>query len=323
MTSGDAQLVVQVAPLPVEPGYQAPVAVTPVRLWEQPDPDAWWRENSDAIHVLVTHSGWPVDAATMDGLPHVGLIANFGVGLDLIDTAAATDRGIRITHTPDMLTNDVADLAIALTLAGLRNMASGHRQVASGEWPGKAAPLGQSARGKRLGIFGLGRIGREVARLGEALGMEIAYVSQSPKSGLSYANFSSCCELAQWSDVLILCAAGSEQTRNIVDADVLAALGHKGILVNVARGSLIDEDALASALSTGQILAAGLDVFQPGTAVNPRLLSAPNITFTPYIGSATVQARKAMADSVWGNVARYLAGQQLEHEFVKAADGRL
>jgi hydroxypyruvate reductase len=235
MTDGLDPLVVQMAALPVYPHYVPPVEVEVVRLWERPAPDEWLAANRDDIAALITHSGIPVSDAMMESMPKLGSIANFGVGLDAIDTHMAVARGILITHTPDILTRDVADLAIMLMLCCLRHMAEGHALVASGAWPRTPARLGQSARGKRLGIFGLGCIGREVARLGEAFEMELGYVARHPKADVTYPHFGSCRELAKWCDVLIVCAAASDETTDLVDASVLASLGPGGCGTRVAR----------------------------------------------------------------------------------------
>jgi lactate dehydrogenase-like 2-hydroxyacid dehydrogenase len=235
------------------------------------------------------------------------------VGLDAIDLVAARDAGVRVTYTPGLLTGDVADLAMLLILSALRRHVEGHELVKSGRWEAERPALGRSPSRKKLGIFGFGRIGSAVAERAAMFGMEIGYCAREAKP-VPHIRFPDIAGLAQWSDILLLSAPGGVETDRIVDGAVLEALGPAGLLVNVGRGSLVDEEALAEALHAGRIGGAALDVFAREPHVPERLLSAPNLTLSPHIGSATIETRRAMADQAFGNAASFLAGRPLRDE---------
>jgi lactate dehydrogenase-like 2-hydroxyacid dehydrogenase len=303
--------IAQLAPLPTGPDYrfEPPLAVT--ELWKL-EPGAPVSGAAE-VEVLVTHSFAGADRRLIDSFPALRLIANFGVGLDAIDLAAARQTGVRVTYTPGLLTADVADLAMLLILSALRRHVEGDKLARSGRWETARPALGRSPAGKKLGIFGLGRIGSAVADRAAVFGMEIGYCARGAKP-VPHLRLPDLVGLAQWADILLLCAPGGAETDRLVDAQVLADLGPSGLLVNVARGSLVDEEALAKALHTGAIAGAALDVFADQPRIPERLRSAPNLTLSPHIGSATVETRRAMADHAFGNAAAFLAGRPLRDE---------
>lgn len=250
-----------------------------------------------------------VDAGLIAQLPALEVISVMGVGYDGIDVAAAKARNVVVTHTPDVLNDDVADLAIALMLAWSRQMTRADRFVRAGEWANGPLPLGRKFSGARLGIVGMGRIGQAIAYRAAAFGMTIAYTARSAKPDLPHTYYSSAAALAAVSDYLVLITPGGAATRKLVDADVLRALGPQGCVVNVARGSVIDESALIEALRAGTIAGAALDVFEAEPTVPQALREMDNVVMTPHIGSATAQTRRAMADLAFDNLDAKLSGK--------------
>ena len=296
--------VVQFAPLPLPAGYAAPgdIAIEPAF-------DAASLEALDPAGVVavVTHSIRGVPAEVWERFSDLRLVANFGVGLDRIDLGEAKRRGVSVSYTPDHLSADVADLAIAMTLALLRRIPAADAFVRRNGWSEGPFALGTSAKGRQIGVIGLGRIGKAIAARAEAFGMEVAYTARAAKPAEPRAFFATTLELAGWADVLVAAIPGGAATDKLVDAKVLAALGKGGLLVNVARSSVVDEDALVAALKDGVIAGAGLELFDPASTL-PSRLADQNVIFTPHIGSATFQTRAAMADSVFANVRAALAG---------------
>jgi len=244
-------------------------------------------------------------------LPALEIISVFGVGYEGVDVAAASERGVVVTHTPDVLNDEVADLAMGLVLAVSRRLIEADRYVRSGAWANGPMPLANKVSGGRLGIVGLGRIGMAIARRAEAFGMSIAYTSRNPRSDAPYHYLPSAKALAAEVDFLVIITPGGAGTRKLIDAGVLAALGPQGYLINVARGSVLDEAALIVALREGAIAGAGLDVFEDEPNVPAELLSFDNVVLTPHIGSATRQTRQAMADLAFANLQAHFAGQPL------------
>ncbi len=245
----------------------------------------------------------------MERLPSLGLIAINGVGTDKVDLAFARGRNVHVSTTPGVLTDDVADTGIALMLAVMRHVVAGDRFVREGRWARREAfSLGISPKGKRVGVLGLGQIGKSFARRAEAFGMEVHYWNRSPVAVTGRVAHATPVELAQQSDVLAVCVAANPATANIVNADVLAALGNKGYLVNVARGSVVDEDALLEALNNGTIAGAGLDVFVNEPTIRADFLTAPNTVLMPHQGSATVETRVGMGELVLASLAAYFSG---------------
>lgn len=261
------------------------------------------------ICAVVTGGGTGLSNGWMERLPSLGLIAINGVGTDKVDLAFARDRNVHVSTTPGVLTDDVADTGIALMLAVMRHVVQGDQFVREGKWERREVfPLGVSPKGKRVGVLGLGQIGKSFARRAEAFGMEVHYWNRSPVAGTNWIAHATPVELAQQSDVLAVCVAANPSTANIVNADVLAALGSKGYLINVARGSVVDEDALLAALNNETIAGAGLDVFVNEPTIREDFLSAPNTVLMPHQGSATVETRVGMGELVLANLAAYFSG---------------
>ena len=250
-----------------------------------------------------------VGADLIAQLPALEVISVMGVGYDGIDVTAAKAQGVVVTHTPDVLNDDVADLAIALMLAWARQIGRADRFVRAGEWPAGPLPLGRKMSGARLGIVGMGRIGQAIAHRAAAFGMQIAYTARSAKPDLPMTYYPSAATLAAQSDFLVLITPGGAATRKLVDAEVLRALGPNGCVVNVARGSVIDETALIEALKAGTIAGAALDVFESEPNVPQALREMDNVVLTPHIGSATAQTRRAMADLAFNNLDAQLSGR--------------
>jgi len=273
---------------------------------------AWLQERASRIRAVVTTGALGLKRADMDALPALELIAVNGVGLDGVDLDEARARGIAVTTTPNVLTDDVADVALGLLLASARHIALLDRFVRDGGWerrePVKPA---SSLRGKTAGIFGFGQIGQAIALRLAAFGVQVRYYQPRAKPGVDVPRAGSLLALAQESDYLIVCAPGTPATRHAVDAAVLAALGPAGTLINIARGALIDEEAMIAALQDGTLGAAGLDVFADEPRVPAALRALPNVVLTPHVGSLTVETRHAMGQLVVDNLQAHFAGQPL------------
>jgi lactate dehydrogenase-like 2-hydroxyacid dehydrogenase len=262
------------------------------------------------IRALVSWARYAVTDEMMSRLPGLEILAGFGVGYDRFDLTAAKKRGVVVTNTPDVLTDDVADLALGLTIATLRRIAALDRFVRSGRWAaGETPALARKVSGKRLGIVGLGRIGRAIARRAEGFGMTVAYTGPRAYKDQPYRYVADLALLARESDVLVIACRADPSTRRMIDADVLKALGSKGILVNIARGSLVDETALVAALKNGTLGGAGLDVYADEPRVAPELFQLDNVVLMPHVGSATEETRQAMADLVIANLESHFAGR--------------
>jgi lactate dehydrogenase-like 2-hydroxyacid dehydrogenase len=245
-------------------------------------------------------------------LPALEIISVFGVGYDGVDVAAARERGIAVTHTPNVLNDEVADLALGLMLAVARRIPQADRYIREGRWRSHGpAPLARKLSGARLGIVGLGRIGLAIAQRAAAFGMSIAYTTRNPRPDAPYAYHPSAEALAKAVDFLVVITPGGAGTRKLIDAKVLEALGPEGYLVNVARGSVVDEAALVKALQEKRIAGAGLDVFEDEPHVPEALLALDTVVLTPHIGSATWQTRRAMMDLAFGNLEAHFAGRPL------------
>ena len=263
------------------------------------------------IRAIAASGESTVDAALMDRLPALQIISVMGVGYDGIDVIAAKARNVVVTHTPGVLNDDVADLAIGLMLATARAIPQGDRHVRAGLWPSGPMPLARKVSGARLGLVGMGRIGQAIAQRASAFAMSVAYTARSAKAELSYRYLPSARALAAESDFLVVITPGGAGTRKLIDAEVLAALGADGILVNVARGSVVDETALIDALQRGVIAGAGLDVFGSEPNVPQALRDLNNVVLTPHIGSATGATRRAMADLAFANLHALFNGRPL------------
>jgi lactate dehydrogenase-like 2-hydroxyacid dehydrogenase len=244
-------------------------------------------------------------------LPNLKLVAVFGVGYDGIDAKAAVERGVMVTHTPGVLSDDVADLAMGLVLAVSRQIVQADQHVRRGRWPQGPMPLGRKVSGSRMGIVGLGRIGAAIARRALAFDMSVAYTARTEKPGSGYQFYPTAEQLAAAVDFLVVITPGGQGTRHLINGAVLSALGPKGYLINVARGSVVDELALIEALQAGRIAGAGLDVFAAEPHVPEALWGMPNVVLTPHMASATDQTRRDMADLAFANMQAGVAGRPL------------
>jgi lactate dehydrogenase-like 2-hydroxyacid dehydrogenase len=259
---------------------------------------------ADGIRAIVTRSNLVVPEDVVARLPALGIIATCGVGYDLIPRALAARRGIVVANTPDVLNAAVAELCIGALLALLRRLPQADRHVRAGEWKSANFPLATSLAGKHVGIVGMGRIGKEIARRLETFGVALAYHGRTDQK-LAWRYEANLAALARDADILVVVAPGGAATKHLVDARVLEALGPGGYLVNVARGSLVDEEALLAALEQGAIAGAALDVFDNEPDIDPRFFALDNVLLTPHLGSATHETRAAMAQLMLDNVRAY------------------
>jgi hydroxypyruvate reductase len=280
-------------------------------LWKEQDEASFLAAIAPRIEGMAVGGHRPIDGKLMDALPKLKLIANFGVGVDSIDLAAAKARGIAVTNTPDVLTDEVADLAIALVIDAARGISASDRFVRAGQWLKGNFPLQHGVRGKTMGILGLGRIGAAIARHGEHFGMTVLWNGRRPKPEAPWPYVASLVELARQSDFLVVACPGGAETYHLVTAEVLAALGPKGTLVNIGRGSVVDEPALVDALKRGVLGRAALDVFEHEPKVPPALLDMENVVLVPHNGSATVETRAAMGQLMVDNLLAHFAGKAL------------
>jgi hydroxypyruvate reductase len=276
-------------------------------LYNEADPAAFLRAHGAEFVGLATSARFGADRKLMEALPHLKVISSFGVGLDTLDLACARERGVQVGYTPDVLNDCVADTAFGLLMDAARGFSASDRFVRRGGWLKGAYPLTTRVSGKRLGIVGLGRIGRVVARRASGFDMDIRYHNRRALTDVPYAYEPTLNGLAEWADFLVVISAGGESTRHLISADVLQALGPEGFLVNVSRGSVVDEQALIAALQTGQIAGAGLDVYQDEPNVPEALLGLDNVVLLPHVASATHETRRAMADRVLDNLAGFFA----------------
>ncbi|MFL6735190.1 MAG: 2-hydroxyacid dehydrogenase [Sphingomicrobium sp.] len=272
------------------------------RLWEQVDPAAFLSSVGQRIRAVASSFSGPVATPLLAQLPRLEIVASFGVGYDNVDAVAAADRGIIVTNTPGVLDDEVADLTVGLLISTLRQIPQADRFVREGHWLQSAFPLSPSLRGRRVGIFGFGNIGRAIARRLAGFDVEIAYHARSPKPDAEFPYHPTLIGLAEASDVLIAIVPGGPETRHLVDRDVLIALGPKGVLINVARGSVVDEAALIDALRSGTILGAGLDVYEEEPRVPQALIDLPQVVLLPHVGSASFETREAMGRMVVDNL---------------------
>ena len=256
------------------------------------------------------HTGVKTDAAMQARFPKLKIIGNFGVGYDSIDVAAAAKRGIIVTNTPDVLTEEVADTALGLLLTTVREFGLAENYLRADDWAKKGDyPLTRgSLRDRSLGMVGMGRIGQAIAKRVEAFGIPVVYFSRSKKSDLAYKYFGNLVEMAKAVDTLVVITPGGAETKNMINAEVLAALGPRGVLINVARGTVVDEPALMAALRDHTIQAAGLDVYWNEPNINPEWMSVPNVTLFPHLGSSTIHTRTGMGQLLADNLTAFAKG---------------
>ena len=252
-----------------------------------------------------------VNAELLSKLPALEMISVFGVGYDGYDVPAVKARGVKMSNTPDVLSDDVADMGMALMLSVARRVPQNDAYLRAGKWLNGPAPLARKMSGTRLGIVGLGRIGQAIAKRAEGFGMSVAYTTRTQRKDVAYRYFPSATALATEVDFLMVITPGGAGTKGLINAEVLAALGKKGYLINVARGSVVDEAALVKALQDGVIAGAGLDVFEAEPKVPQALIDMDNVVLSPHAASATWQTRKAMADLAFGNLKAHFSDQPL------------
>ncbi|MDT7837073.1 2-hydroxyacid dehydrogenase [Aquabacterium sp. OR-4] len=272
---------------------------------------AWLARHGAQVQAVVTSASTGLDEATLAALPALRVISSFGVGLDKLPVAAARARGIAVGYTPDVLNDCVADLGFALLLDVARSLSAADRFVRRGDWTRGAFGLTRKVSGARLGLVGLGRIGRSIAERATGFRMDIRYHSRRAVADVAWRHEPVLTELARWADYLVVITAGGPETRHLVNAGVLDALGPDGFLVNVARGSVVDEAALLAALQQRRIAGAGLDVYDDEPRVPEAFFALDNVVLAPHIASATRETRQAMADRVAENLAAFFERGQL------------
>lgn len=280
-------------------------------LWEEADPKAFLAAHGGEFTALVTSARFGADAATIAAMPALKVISSFGVGLDAIDLDAARARGITVGYTPDVLNDCVADTAFALVMDVARRITASDRFVRRGDWKKGQFPLATQVSGKQLGILGMGRIGRVIARRASGFDMEVRYHNRRQLDDVDYGYAASLKELAEWADFLVIASAGGAETRGLVSREILDALGPQGYLVNISRGTVVDEAALVAALQEKRIAGAGLDVFEDEPNVPEALFALDNVVLLPHLASNTHETRAAMARRVEDNLAAFLAGKPM------------
>ena len=285
-------------------------------LHEASDKIAFFGQHADKVRALATFGPMAVDGKLMDLLPKLEIIANFGVGVDAINLDDAKKRGIIVTNTPDVLNETVADTALALILNTVRRFPQSEQYLRGGNWAARGAyALTTDIGGKTLGVLGLGRIGEAIAKRAQACGMKIRYHNRRRKDS-PYPYDADPVTLAKNSNVLLVVTPGGPQTNNLINAKVLDALGPRGYLVNIARGSAVDEPVLLRYLQQKRIAGAGLDVFVDEPRVPPEFFSLENAVLFPHVGSATIETRKAMGDLQIENLRLHFAGQPVKTRVV-------
>ena len=287
-------------------------AFTVHRYFDQKDKASFLKDHANSIKAIATRGDLGADKALIDALPNLEVISIYGVGYDAVDIDAAKERGVRVTNTPDVLTKDVADLAVAMMLA-LGRRVNEAADWSRGDWAAKGMfPLTRRVHGKRAGVLGLGRIGYEIARRLQGFDMEISYSARAPHDlEENWSFIADPVELAKNSDVLFVSLAASKETHHIVNKEVMDALGPDGMVVNISRASNIDEIALLDALEAKTLGSAALDVFEGEPDINPRFLNLDNVLLQPHHGSGTVETREAMGDLVFENLKAHFDGKEL------------
>ncbi len=282
------------------------------KLYEAADPAALLRAVAPGIQAMAVGGGHqPINGSYMAQFPRLRLVSSFGVGYDHIDAVYAGRNGIMVTNTPDVLNDEVADTAMGLLLATVRQLPQAERYLRAGSWPNGNFPLTASLSGKTMGIVGLGRIGKAIAARAQAFGLKIAYHGRSRQAASPFTFYADLTAMAAACDILMVITPGGPQTQHIINAEVLAALGPQGVLINVARGSVVDEAALIAALQAGALGSAGLDVFANEPHVPQALIDMPHVVLLPHVGSATHHTRNAMAQLVIDNILCFAEGRPL------------
>ncbi|MFC3676884.1 2-hydroxyacid dehydrogenase [Ferrovibrio xuzhouensis] len=299
--------ILQTTALPINAALQRDYTVH--ALWQTADKAALLKDIAPRIRGMVTSGGVGADRALIEALPKLEIISSFGVGYDPIDIDCAKERKVIVTNTPDVLTDDVADVAMALMLAMMRRIPQGDAFVRQGRWLKDKLPLTDKLGGKVMGVVGLGRIGQAIARRAEPFGVEIRYFGPRKKADIAWQYYGDLVAMARDVDILMIACPGGKETEQLVNAAVIDALGSKGYIVNIARGSVVEEPAMVDALVNGRLAGAGLDVFANEPQVPEALLKLDNVALAPHVGSATHATRAAMGQLVLDNLAAHFAGK--------------
>jgi len=276
-------------------------------FWAETDPASYLASHGGEFVAMTTRAAIGVDATMLAALPNLRVISSFGVGTDKLDLETARARGIAVGYTPDVLNDCVADTAFALLMDAARQVSAADRYVRRGEWLKGPYPLTTRVSGKRLGIVGMGRIGRVIARRSSGFDMEVRYFGRKPQDDVAYGFEPSLEALARWADFLVVATSGGPSTRHMISASVLEALGPQGYLINIARGTVVDETALVDALTHKRIAGAGLDVFESEPHVPEALFPLDNVVLLPHVASGTHETRAAMAGLVFDNLQSFFA----------------
>ncbi|PTM51745.1 2-hydroxyacid dehydrogenase [Phreatobacter oligotrophus] len=279
------------------------------KLWLAEDKEAMLRQLAPSVSAIASGSHVPCDPALMGRFPGLKIVSSFGVGYDHVDAAWAGKNGIVVTNTPDVLNEEVADTALGLLLCTVRQFPQTDRYLRAGKWLEKPYPLTGTLRDRKVGILGLGRIGKAIAKRLEAFGVPVVYHGRTEQKDVAYRYYPSLVDMAKDVNVLLIVAPGGASTHRIVNAEVLKALGPDGILINVGRGSVVDEPALIEALKAKTILSAGLDVFEDEPRVPAELIGMDHVVLFPHVGSASVHTRNAMAQLVVDNLVAFADGK--------------
>jgi lactate dehydrogenase-like 2-hydroxyacid dehydrogenase len=310
--SGEAADVLMFGPKPIieEVLSKAP-NVRLHRAFAAPDPEAFVAKIAPTVRGIAAAGGHGrIDGAMMSRFPKLEIVASFGVGYDHIDAKWAGEHGIVVTNTPDVLNEEVADTALGLLLCTVRHLPQAERYLRAGHWPKHGDyQLTPSLRDRTAGIVGMGRIGKAIARRLEAMRVPVVYHTRRPVSDVAYKHYPNLTEMARDVDLLIVITPGGAATKHLVNAEVLKALGPNGILVNVARGSVVDEEALIKGLKDKTILSAGLDVFANEPKVPQELIDMDNVVLLPHVGSASLATRRAMDELVANNIVSWFSGK--------------
>lgn len=308
---GDQADVVMFGPKPIIEEALTRAGLQLHKAWAAPDQDAFIASIAPRVRAIAAVAGHgPVDGALMARFPKLEIVSSFGVGYDHIDAKWAGQHGVIVTNTPDVLNEEVADTALGLLLATVRHLPQAERYLRSGKWLAHGDyQLTPSLRDRAVGIVGMGRIGKAIARRLDAMKVPVVYHSRRPAADVSYKHYPNLIEMARAADVLLVITPGGAATRNLINAEVLDALGPEGILINMARGSVVDEPALIKALRDKKILSAGLDVFANEPTVPQELIDMENVVLLPHVGSASIATRRAMDQLVADNIISWFAGK--------------
>jgi lactate dehydrogenase-like 2-hydroxyacid dehydrogenase len=280
------------------------------KLIEAKDPEAFLKDVAPRIRgIAIAYTSNKIDGAFMSRFPKLEIVSSFGVGYDHVDARWAGEHGIVVTNTPEVLNEEVADTALGLLLCTLREFPQAERYLRAGKWVEKGYPLTATLQGRTVGMVGMGRIGKAIARRLDAFGVTVVYHSRNPQAGIAYKYYPKLLDMARDVDTLMVIVPGGAGTKNLINAEVLKALGANGVLINMARGSVVDEPALIQALKDRTILTAGLDVFVNEPHVPKELMEMDHIVLFPHLGSASAATRKAMDQLVVDNLKAWFSGK--------------